>query len=125
MQYWHGSKVWQSLQFRFMQLGYFFHIAFTLGRQVYFDLPQIDGAAFALNQSQGLAARHQCHHAMVLCLQPFSQLGQRRPLPTRVPLGLQEQLVLQRGDALGLACVLAKPQKEPQLIAKLGQRLIV
>jgi hypothetical protein len=57
-----------------------------------------------------LATGDQRHHTVMLRLQALGQLGDRGPFTLWIPLHLQHELVLQRGQAVLADELLAVPQ---------------
>jgi len=58
-------------------------------------------------------------------LQPLGKFPHCRPLATGESLNLQQQQILQDRDSLFSSHLLAKTQKAPELVAKLGERLVL
>jgi len=58
-------------------------------------------------------------------LKTFCQLAYGGPLAIRKPAYVQQQLVLEMGDAMEVRRLFAEAQKTPQLIAEMGKRLEV
>ncbi len=81
-------------------------------QQMHLDAPAIATARATLHQAQLLAAIHQRHGAVVLGLEPLGQLADRRPLAPLEAQQVQQQLVLQRRQAVVAADVLALAQED-------------
>jgi len=95
----------------------------TSARQMNLDLASVGASRVALDQPKFLATRHKRHDAMVLGLQSLGQFRNRGPFALREPLNLEQQKVLQVGNAFPEGQLFAEVQKAAQLISKIRQRL--
>lgn len=96
---------------------------FSFAQQVNLDLTAVFLAGLSLHQPHLFAAINQRDNTMVLCLQSLGELADGGPLPFWRSFQVQEQLVLKRGQSIGLAQVFTDPQETAKPIAKQGQLL--
>lgn len=75
-------------------------------------------AGHAPHPAGRLASRHERDDAVVLGLKALGQLGHGGPASARKPLDLQQELVLQRRDAMPVRHLLAEAEELAQLVAK-------
>jgi len=75
------------------------------------------------DESRRLASRNQRDDPVLLGLKALGELTHRRPFPPGETPDLEQQQILQGGDALLVRQFLAEAQKTAQLIAKMGEPL--
>lgn len=92
----------------------------TVIGQMYFYLSAILFPRPAFNQAKFDAAADQCHYAMMMRLKAFGQFTHGRPVSPGITLYMQQQLVLQRRQAVIATGFFAEAQKNAQLVAKFG-----
>src|SRR5690554_3020319 len=93
----------------------------SLGQQVHFAMPTITTPRPSLYQSLLCAAVNQHDGTVVLALQALGKLAHRGPLTPLESFQVQQQLILQRGQAMSAADFLALAQKTAQPIAKVRE----
>jgi hypothetical protein len=104
-----------------MQPGKRFDHPVPLRREMNFHGTLVFSPFHAGDKPQFLAARHQGNCAMVMGLKLFGQFPDGRPLPAMVALDMQQQQILEMGQAMAMHDFFAETQETPQLIAKVGK----
>ena len=94
-------------------------LAFGTERQKHF--PPIFAGPYAPDKPGSRQTVHQFDRAVVLNLQPFGKLADRRPHITRQAFQSQHELMLPWFQARGACGVLAERQKAAYLITQLRQ----
>lgn len=112
-------------QFTAMQTREFFEHLLSLWAQEQMHDPPILGGGPSPDEAELLAARCQRHDAVMLCLQPLRQSADGRPTSDRIPLDLQQKLILQRRQTMALRQLLAMPQETAKFVAKVRERLVL
>ena len=91
--------------------------------EMHLDFPPVIASDLTLHQSQLLATRNQRDRAMMMGLQALRQFAHGGPLAIRKPAYMQQQLVLEMGNAVLVRRFLAKAQETTQLVAEIGECL--
>lgn len=91
--------------------------------QMHLDFPPVVASDLTLHQSQFLAARDQRDRAVMMGLQALRQFAHGSPFAIRKPAYMQQQLILEMGDAVLVRRFLAKAQETTELVAEIGECL--